>query len=310
MKKIRFITALVLALVLTGSLAVMALPNKFTVEVPYGEPATSAIGADWGTPNKASGDMLGWGGALDDGVPFDYYFMWSEKGLFVATDITMPNPIARNDGSDLDASHAGNCDRFQIAFNPGNGRDVEAGSLWFTYSVLEDGKFHIVREDAENGGSESVAAQCPGTAIVNGGKFQAAFMIPWDVINVDAGKFTAQAGLKMDIHLGICFAGDNAAEVTGGAEKIEAANVSEDLPHTWVVGAMPVTLSLAAKVEAVPETQPEPVPVPEEPAPAPAEPAPAPAPAPVAPATGDPLTITLALLAISGSAALLGKKKK
>jgi hypothetical protein len=312
MKKIIGITlASALIAMLCAPFAVLALPNKFTVDVPYGEPATSAIGSDWGAPNKAAADMLGWGGAVDDGIPFDYYLMWSEKGLYVATDINMPNPVALNDGSALEASHGGNCDRFQMAFNPGNERPEEEAPVWFTFSALEDGAFHIVREDAQYGEVEDVTPQCPGTAIINGGRFQTAFMIPWSVININSAPFAIQADFKMDIHVGICFAGDNAAEVTGGAEKIEAANVPDDLPNVWVTGAMPVTMNLQAPppppVEEEPETPaiPEPAPEAQPEAPAPVTESPAPA----APATGDGFTAYAAMV-IAALVFAVSKKRK
>ena len=305
-------TMLALALIaaLCAPFAVAALPNKFTVDVPHGEPATSAIGADWGAPNKAAADMMGWGGAIDDGVPFDYYLMWSDKGLYVAMDITMANDVARNDGSALDASHGGNCDRFQMAFNPGNERPEEEAPVWFTFSVLEDGAFHIVREDAQYGEVDDVTPQCPGTAIVNGGRLQTAFMIPWSIININSAPFAIQADFKMDIHVGICFAGDNAAEVTGGAEKIEAANVPDDLPNVWVTGAMPVTLNLLpVPPPPAAEDPPEeaPAPAPEAPAPAPEAPA-DPAPAPAAPATGDGLAVMAMIFALAAVCLSLSKK--
>lgn len=300
MKKIfSIVLVTVLVFAMCAPFAVSALPNKFTVDVAYGEPATSGIGADWGTPNKATADMLGWGGEVDGGIPFDYYLMWSEKGLYVAMDINMPYPVARNDGSALEASHGGNCDRFQMAFNPGNDRDPEEAPVWFTFSVLEDGAFHIVREDAQYGEVDDVTAQCPGIAIADGGKFQTIFVIPWEVININSAKFTAQAGLKMDIHVGICFAGDNATVV--GAEKIEAANVPDDLPNVWVTGAMPVTLNLLAKVEAPAEVPAAPEVVEEEVPVAPVE-TPTQAPAATAPRVGDSaiIFVFVALTAIAG----------
>ena len=307
MKKIKILTALLTAAILTGSLAVFALPNKFAVDVPYGEPATSDIGADWGSPNKASADMMGWGGAVDNGIPFDYYLLWSEKGLFAAMDITMPNPVALNDGSSLDTSHGGNCDRFQIAFNPGNDRPAEEAPVWFTFSALEEGSFHIVREDAQYNEVDDVTANCPGTAKVDGGRFRTAMFIPWEVININSAPFTAQAGFKMDIHVGICFAGDNAAVVS--SEKIEAANVPDDLPNVWATGAMPVTMNLAAKPEPVAEVVAEPEevlpeaePVPETPVPLAASPA---------PQTGDSFAaFTLFILAAFAASALISKRIK
>ena len=312
MKRFKIIAVFILTVMLFSSITVSALPNKFTVDVAYGEPATSGIGADWGTPFKATPDMMGWGGEVDNGVPMDYYLMWSEKGLFVAMDITMEYDVARNDGSGLDASHGGNCDRFQIAFNPGNEREPDESPVWFTFSALEDSTFHIVREDAQHGEVEDVTASCPGTAIVDGGRLQTSFMIPWEVININSAPFTAQAGFKMDIHVAICFAGDNASVV--GSQKIEVADAPDDLTNAWVTGAMPITMNLLVKSEPelVADSEPASVDVVDDTAMGGGDEnvhVEAAAPAPVAPATGD-AGILFALIVFAASASVLVFKSR
>ena len=296
--------ALVIILMLTLCLPAAAFPaSKVGLNVPYGDftPDGNINPADYSAKLTLTEDISHvWSG--DFIAPVDFYFAWSEKGLYVAVDVPLPLEV-KNDSR---TTHGDNADRPQISINPGNmfnPADVpENNGYFFTFTVGTDDKVCVTRDNvAGNALGMAADGKDDGEIPVTGGFSTRAngwsieTLIPWSEIDINGTNLNPAPGMTVDFNIFYCEGGG-----CWGSRLADSEN-------PWGIADCAFTMNFLAQPE--PEPEPTPDAAPAEETPAPAAPAPAPAPAAQAPQTGDGMVI-FAALALAAAAVVVVKNAK
>jgi len=260
-------------------------------------------------------------------LTWDYYFMWDDKGLYIAVicenDSTSPGPldVAAYMGDDYDGNKM--TDRLSFELVPSDdfdNLDNSPGNMYWYYFWTETSEPNFWME-GQTTGWDSYSNNPENLGVKTASKrdsqpnakgyypYSVEIFIPWDGLKYDtSGKlgqwnFTAQEGWTFMM-------GMIAENRTGNTdEQVRATNGKSWWNYDFFTLAAPVASLAAAAVQEeapavnndavadVPANIPEPAP------------APAPAPAPSTPRTGDSMVIILLVLAL-GSAVIITKSQK
>ena len=186
--------------------------SKVGLDVPYGNPTTDGNinPADYSAKLTLTENISHvWAG--DFLAPVDFYFAWSEKGLYVAIDIPLPLEV-RNASR---TTHGDNADRPQISINPGGMFDPaevpENHGFFYTFSVSPEDTVVVTRDNvAGNALGMSVAGKDDGEIPVTGGFTTRAngwsleTLIPWSEIDINGTNLNPAPGMTVDINVFYC----------------------------------------------------------------------------------------------------------
>ncbi|MHB1150879.1 MAG: sugar-binding protein [Eubacteriales bacterium] len=297
------ITVIIAICLVAVPMTVFALTPIGNINVPFGTPTVDGNLAqgEWSENNKIvvdqnSATAEGWAGEVPADLKIDFYYTWDTENLYFAGIITDPTFFYSASGDNY------NGDAFQISLNLGQvfkTVDYER-AIFYSWGCLEDGTVDVFRQES----MDNIVLEDVGFSKKLDTGWQFEIKMPWATLVQDVADKTdvtvaVEAGLKIDAL--ICYLD---RDDTGAL--INAFFTSNVAPGGWDPDVFGITLNLAAKVEAAPETE---APAADAPAADTAAPA-ADAPATPAAQTADTVVFAAALVILAAGAVIIAAKKK
>jgi len=248
-----FRACLVLCALLTGLAACFCIPagaasGVYTFIAPKGNPVVDGI-ISKGEYDASSHFVMdastgnSWVGAIGD-TRVDWYFAWSDEGLYIAGKINDPTPVY----GEKDRHWVG-MDCLEFSCNPGNLIDTSSEGMFFSFGATADGEVIAWRH---NYGDGSVTDMITGRAsghTEGSSEYTIEVFLPWDVFRVnDHGVDMTGFSPKEGDSFGFILCAIDAADASG-----ELKVAYKTGPIDFTVGTFD-TLKLAAAPASNPRT--------------------------------------------------------